>query len=155
MFGWLKRRGKTTAEGEAQTAASAPPPMPVAARAPAAAPAPLPKAAAAAQPCTKSLAPAKSSAPRAPLPARPGPKDIVVPVGYREPKPKVGMPALELGPKTRKASIVTLVHADGRFVVARLADTGAARSYARQPDGTYRLAGHAIRKPPRLVLGLK
>ncbi len=70
-----------------------------------------------------------------------------------EQPPRVGMPALEIAPKSRSKAVVTLVHAERSRLVARIEKTGVAYSYARQPDGTYRLAGRAKAHAPRLVLG--
>jgi hypothetical protein len=97
-----------------------------------------------------------------PAKARVGrPDKFELPQDYREPPPKVGMVATELGPKLPlKASgvplkaKVTCVHSDGRYLVARLETTGAGYTYARQSDGTYRLAGLPRAGAPRLVLGI-
>jgi hypothetical protein len=152
MFGWLKRKAKPTVSDPAPApAATAPAATTAASSASAGTPPP---------PATPAMrltetGPAPGTAPAAASVGLAQPKTRKPAPDFKELPPKVGIAAMEIGPKVRRRAKVTRVHPDGHYLVALIKSTGQGYAYTRQPDGTFRRAGYAGGSAPRLVIGME
>ncbi|HKZ97143.1 MAG TPA: hypothetical protein VJ045_09195 [Hyphomicrobiaceae bacterium] len=155
MFAWLKRKKKLEAGEPASLPAGAAAPT-AAASAPATGeqPAVHPLISAPNRPLTRNKPARRRRRVRA-AGLRSRTADLAM--DLNEPPPKVGIGAMEIGPRSRRNAKVTRVHPDGRQLVARIATTGQGFTYVLWPDGTYRLAGRRTGRTdaPRLVIGVE
>jgi len=72
-----------------------------------------------------------------------------------EPKPRPGMPAMELAPPRFRPARVLAVKAGGRRITARITSVDRIYSYTLRTDKTYRLEGVATKAAPRLILDIE